>query len=176
MYPIQSSKPLFSCTKRKTVHKCRYAPKLAQEIRIEVQQVLRTKENSKHCPKTWTSFWLNAAIPMEGVFPWKTRSRRVKVQKQIQDGVKMLTSNDRLVNGNTQMDERKQNVQCNSELENSKMKRRSSCSGQTHKRRYQKLRKINANFNQHENPAMMIYSSKRNVDLCELVAKYSHIF
>ena len=27
-----------------------------------------------------------------------------------------LTSNDRLVNGNTQMDERKQNVQCNSEL------------------------------------------------------------
>ena len=53
---------------------------------------------------------------MEGVFPWKTRGRRVKVQKQIQDGVKKLTSNDRLVNGNTQMDERKQNVQCNSEL------------------------------------------------------------
>jgi len=113
---------------------------------------------------------------MEEVFPWKTRGRRVKVQKQIQDGVKKLTSNDRLVNGNTQTDERKQNVQCNSELKNSKMKRRSSCTGQTHKRRYQKLRKINANFNQHENPAMMIYSSKRNVDLCELVAKYSHIF
>ena len=78
--------------------------------------------------------------------------------------------------GGRMMDERKQNVQCNSELEDSKMKRRSSCTGQTHKRRYQKLRKINANFNQHENPAMMIYSSKRNVDLCELVAKYSHIF